>query len=82
MNPDEWDYLPGSWNVFENSKGWRLLLDVARLPGRWTLEQKQDYAAALLYALNHGQPEAPEAGGPRLRRSPDVHTRYPEPRDV
>jgi hypothetical protein len=59
VNSDEWDYIPGAWNAFENSHGWRVTLDTSRLPARMSLEARKEYAAALLYALNHGQPEQP-----------------------
>ena len=57
MNNEEWGFLPGTWNVFENSHGWRLTLDTSRLPGRMELQDRREYAAALLYALNNGMPE-------------------------
>ena len=56
MNEDDWDYLPGTWNVFENFNGWRIALDTDRLPARWGIDKKKEYAARLLYALNHGMP--------------------------
>jgi hypothetical protein len=56
MNEDEWGYVPGSWNRFENSHGWQVELNTARLPTRMTLKEKKEYAAALLWALNHGMP--------------------------
>jgi len=59
MNNEEWDYIPGSWCVFENSHGWRITLDTERLPARMDLEARKEYAKALLYALNHGMPEQP-----------------------
>lgn len=62
MNEDEWGYVPGTWNIFENSHGWRLTLSAEMLPTRWPGERKKHYAAALLWALNHGMP----ADGERL----------------
>lgn len=56
MSEDEWDYMPGTWNVFENLHGWRMVLDTGRLPARWSLDTRKEYAAAMLWALNHGQP--------------------------
>lgn len=57
MNADEWGFLPGAWNIFENSHGWRVTLDTGRLPARMSTDKKIEYAAALMHALNHGMPE-------------------------
>jgi hypothetical protein len=59
VSDEEWVLLRGTWNVFENSHGWRLTLDVDRLPGNMKTEDRMEYAAALLYALNHGMPDQP-----------------------
>lgn len=59
MSPDEWEFMVGTWNVFENSHGWRLTLDVDRLPSRMEVIQRREYAKALLHALNHGMPDQP-----------------------
>jgi hypothetical protein len=58
MSDDEWDYVRGTWNQFENSHGWRVVLSTENMPSRWPVGRKKEYAAALLWALNHGQPSA------------------------
>jgi len=74
---DEWACLPDSWYMFENQQGWRLTLDLDRLPSRWGPEKRQQYAKAILAVLNAVTPEREPRETPLPKPEP-----APEPKPV